>query len=307
MGIKFFENVFEIQKVLEPDYHFINKIQMNGTLLNNDFLDLFREHHVRIGVSLDGPQPIHDTHRPYPDGKGSFDDVMAGIQLLNESCSNGHGQSNIQSIWGKGALAIFTTNTIAHKDHFYHFFEQQNLNLKINPLFFEGRGRDVQHDLGLTPKEMRNVMVDLFDEWFYQDPPTIFIEPFGEIVRNLITGQPQACIFSGKCQDKFLHVAPDGDIYLCGLWPSEKFCLGNINTRDVPEILASPILQHVEQERNLTKEHCSQCEFYAICNSGCLRRSFAKRGNFADHDEHCPYYKRLFTHLHQAMAQELGT
>ncbi|MFD2350510.1 FxsB family cyclophane-forming radical SAM/SPASM peptide maturase [Nonomuraea ferruginea] len=58
------------------------RIHTNGLLLDEGFCDLFAEHGVRVGVSLDGDRRANDLHRRYADGRGSYDQVSRALRLL---------------------------------------------------------------------------------------------------------------------------------------------------------------------------------------------------------------------------------
>jgi uncharacterized protein len=74
----------------------------NGSRVPN-FLDLFEEFRETISdfrVTLDGPPRIHDSRRPYKNGKGSFSDVVFAIEHL---LRNGH-QVKMQTVAGTGNI-----------------------------------------------------------------------------------------------------------------------------------------------------------------------------------------------------------
>jgi uncharacterized protein len=54
-------------------------ITTNGTLLTCEVYERLVNNNVDIWVSLDGPKPVHDSARKYPDGRGSFDDIIENI------------------------------------------------------------------------------------------------------------------------------------------------------------------------------------------------------------------------------------
>ncbi len=56
----------------------------NGTLLTDEIASFLKEYNVSVNVSLDGPGFVHDVNRVFPDGSGSFDLVMKGIELLKK-------------------------------------------------------------------------------------------------------------------------------------------------------------------------------------------------------------------------------
>jgi uncharacterized protein len=57
-------------------------VQTNGVLLNEEFCELFDEHGVGVGISLDGDREANDRHRNYRDGRSSYDAVIRAIRLL---------------------------------------------------------------------------------------------------------------------------------------------------------------------------------------------------------------------------------
>ncbi len=54
----------------------------NGTLLEEEAVSFVREFKVGVQVSIDGPAALHDRNRPFRDGTGSYDAVMAGVRRL---------------------------------------------------------------------------------------------------------------------------------------------------------------------------------------------------------------------------------
>jgi uncharacterized protein len=58
------------------------KVHTNGVLLNEEFCELFDEHGVGVGISLDGDRAANDRHRNYRDGRSSYDAVIRAVSLL---------------------------------------------------------------------------------------------------------------------------------------------------------------------------------------------------------------------------------
>ncbi|WP_433225039.1 FxsB family cyclophane-forming radical SAM/SPASM peptide maturase [Microtetraspora malaysiensis] len=58
------------------------RVHTNGVLLDDRFLDVFAEHDIRVGISLDGDRVANDRHRRYANGRSSYDDVIRAIGLL---------------------------------------------------------------------------------------------------------------------------------------------------------------------------------------------------------------------------------
>lgn len=57
-------------------------IQTNGTLINQEWCDLFKECGIGVGISVDGPEEFHNRNRVDRKGRGTYKQVMRGLDLL---------------------------------------------------------------------------------------------------------------------------------------------------------------------------------------------------------------------------------
>ena len=77
LGIDFFKKVLMYQeKWSNPNIKCDNDLQTNGTLLNDDWCKFLKENNFLVGLSIDGPEHLHDYYRCYSNDEGSFDKVM---------------------------------------------------------------------------------------------------------------------------------------------------------------------------------------------------------------------------------------
>jgi uncharacterized protein len=72
----------ELKRVLGDLCPLDVKVHTNGVLLDEEFCELFDEHRVGVGISLDGDRAANDRHRNYRDGRSSYDAVIRAIGLL---------------------------------------------------------------------------------------------------------------------------------------------------------------------------------------------------------------------------------
>jgi len=85
MGLDFFKRAVELQQhYRKPGMRIHNAFQTNGVLLDDDWCRFFHQHNFLIGLSVDGPQHIHDAYRVDKGGRPTFDRVMAGLALLKK-------------------------------------------------------------------------------------------------------------------------------------------------------------------------------------------------------------------------------
>jgi uncharacterized protein len=57
-------------------------IHTNGIILDEKFCELFDEHDIKVGISIDGDRAANDRHRRYADGRSSYDKVLRAVELL---------------------------------------------------------------------------------------------------------------------------------------------------------------------------------------------------------------------------------
>jgi uncharacterized protein len=72
----------ELRRVIEKACRLDLRIHTNGVRLGGQFLELFAEQQVRIGISLDGDRAANDRHRRYASGRSSYDQVISAIGRL---------------------------------------------------------------------------------------------------------------------------------------------------------------------------------------------------------------------------------
>ena len=83
LPISFYQTAFETIEAMRPAHiELRHAIQTNGMLITPEWCDFFRKWHVGVGVSIDGPQRLHDAHRVTRSGRGTFEQTVAGIRLL---------------------------------------------------------------------------------------------------------------------------------------------------------------------------------------------------------------------------------
>ena len=60
-----------------------NAVQTNATLITDEMAIFFKENNFLVGVSIDGPEAIHNKYRKDKAGFGSFKDVITGLEILS--------------------------------------------------------------------------------------------------------------------------------------------------------------------------------------------------------------------------------
>ena len=59
-----------------------NSLQTNGLLIDDEWAEFLSEYRFLVGLSLDGPQELHDTYRKRGGGRGSFTEAVCAVDVL---------------------------------------------------------------------------------------------------------------------------------------------------------------------------------------------------------------------------------
>src|SRR5260370_28060629 len=82
-GLPYFEKLVEFQKQYGRDGQQVgNAVQTSAVLLDKSWCDLFHAYSWLLGVSLDGPEEMHDLYRVNKEGRGTWKRVMQSVELL---------------------------------------------------------------------------------------------------------------------------------------------------------------------------------------------------------------------------------
>jgi uncharacterized protein len=76
VGKDYFRKIIEIFNFSLEEIIVNYAVQTNGTLIDDEWCQLFKEFNIHIGVSLDGPEKLQNKYRVYHNNKGSFSEVF---------------------------------------------------------------------------------------------------------------------------------------------------------------------------------------------------------------------------------------
>jgi uncharacterized protein len=291
VGLSFFKKAVALQKQF-PGKLIANNIQTSGTLITEEVLDFCKEHGFGLGFSLDGPLELNDRTRLFHSGQSTFEIVTESLRKARRRGL------------GNAAIVVVNRHNLNELSKVYAFARSEGINLKFHPLLNAGAAIANFSGLGIEANEFGQAMVRLFDEWFYDDTETI-LEPFWEIIGNLLSEQPSGCYFNGSCQSSYIAVDPQGNVYPCGLFDGmAEFKLGNLNEQDFVAILESERRQELRGRESRIAD-CNNCQYQKVCNSGCMFNAYTRSGTIEEKDYFCESYRMWYRHLGDVIDREL--
>lgn len=282
--------------VKSKSYSITPTIQTNATLINDDYLKLFKEYDFEIGVSLDGTKELNDITRPLKNGKSSFPLVYKGIMQLKE-----HGLKF-------GVLVTLNKINLNEIETIYVFFKESGVPFSIRPIFQTQYNKD--DNFQLTPDEYGNAFCKLFDLWFDDEKTdTSLINEFTSLIAqfvNPIEGLV-SCNFTMKCSEHFIAFDLNGEVSPCNrFYGAKEFIYGNILKQTLEELLNSSVAKPlIKRWEKLAKDECYSCEMQEYCYGGCPANSYTLKGDYYAKDYYCGAYKMIYHHINEKIQSVL--
>jgi len=299
LGVDFFRKAVELQKKYAPNgLKITNTFQTNGTLLNDEWGDFFHAESFLVGISIDGPQDIHDRFRFDSKEKGSFKRTMKGLEILKKHKVEFNTLTVVNSLNGNQPKKVYDFL----KDIGSHFFQF------IPIVERDASGSVTKETVG--PRQWGRFLQTVFDCWLSSDIGRIFVQRF-DICLGLLMGLPSAlCVFSETC-GRAAALEHNGDLYSCDHFVFKDYFLGNITKQTLLSLIDSPQQKKFGRDKkDKLPKKCRQCHYLSLCRGGCPANRFLKQtGEKNTLNYLCEGYKFFFSHslpYFRAMAKSLN-
>ena len=298
-GLPFYRKAIEIQQKYCGDKEIENTLQTNGILLNEEWCRFFRDNNFLIGISLDGPQDIHDAFRRDCGGAPTYAKVMAAVELMART--------------GVEYNILTTVNSRSEErgTEVYKFLRSLGNFIQFLPVVEYVRMRDGKRPLIVSPDEEDAVeapwsvsaagygrfMCEVFDEWIKYDVGKYFVQLFDVTLANWCGVQPGLCSFCETCGDGLL-VEHNGDVYSCDHFVYPEYRLGNIMEKTLTAMYSSDDQQAFGRDkREALPMECKRCNYYFLCRGECPKHRFEYAANGEPYKNVlCEGYKMFFRH-----------
>jgi len=273
----FYEQVFELSDKFLSDKEVSYSIQTNGTIINEKVIELMKKYNIELGISLDGPEKVHNYFRKYKDGKGSFGEVIKNIDILKKN--------NVSF----GILSVCNDKTLEFSKEYYPFFKS------IAPI----RSLDlippdcVESQTILSKGNLSKIFTDIFNQWFYDNSCTFDIRFLSETVKVLLGFQSELCTYQKNCirSKSMVSIDINGDVSPCDNLTHIQ--LGNVKQNSADQFISKSLERKrygmIEDKRI---NDCVFCEWFKQCNGGCTVNSKAGDNNY-----YCSDFKKIFSYV----------
>jgi len=276
MGLDFYRKAVTLaEQYRRPGMSLEHTLQTNGTLLDDAWCAFFKENNFLIGISIDGPRPLHDAYRVDKGGGPTFDRVMRGLRLLQKHGVEANILTAVNRVNADHPLEVYRfLRDEAAADWIQFIPVVERINSDGQTLYQQG---DTVSDRSVQPAQFGRFLSLIFDEWVRHDVGKIFVQTFEASLRNWL-GMPSSgmCVFNQTCG---LGVALEhnGDLYACDHFVEPDYILGNIEQQHMIELVASPQQRQFGLDKSSKlPQYCLNCDVRFACHGECPKNRFLK-------------------------------
>jgi uncharacterized protein len=274
-------------------------MQTNGTLLNEDMLEVLSRHNVNVGVSLDGNRLANDRHRLFRNGRSSHKQVLNGIELMRS-----------RPEWARlmgGALCVLNLNN--EPGDVYNYLISLGLR-KFDILL-----PDHHHDFP-PPRPVGTIgqiayglwLSKLFDLWLSGDHD-VQIRFFEELISLIVGGESLLEAIGAKPVD-LVVIEADGEIESVDTLkivgrPATNLGL-NVASNSFDEALQHPAIYSRMLGHEALCKTCRACPELKNCGGGYLPHRYSRMNGFQNPSVYCSDLQFLIGHIKRRLSSELS-
>lgn len=292
MGLPFFEKAVELQQKYGHGKVVGNGMQTNGLLLDKSWANFLNKYKFLVGLSLDGPEHIHNCYRLELNGSGSWSKVIDRAKLLMDAGV------------AVNALSVVTDYSVQFPEEVYTFHKELGLNYMQFIPCVETDPEDSTHaaPFSVSSEEFGNFLCKLFDLWqsdFENGRSTTSIRFFDSIFYSYVGLAPPECALLEECGD-YVVVEHNGNVYSCDFFVEAEWKLGNIMEENLIDMLNSNRQAAFGQMKSKLPESCKDCTWLMHCRGGCTKDRIRDPQD-KNLNHFCRSFKMFFEHADKSL------
>ncbi|MEU7942471.1 FxsB family cyclophane-forming radical SAM/SPASM peptide maturase [Microbispora bryophytorum] len=266
------------------------ELQTNGVLINDEWLDLFEQFGVRVGVSLDGPPAANDRHRLSHRNRSTADAAVRGIELLRER----------PHLFG-GILAVVDL----HNDP----IEVHDYLTSLGPPVIDFNLPHATHDappqrIDPGEPEYGRWLGRVHDAWIGADSYTHSVRMLEDIVA-LSLGARGAVETLGLAPADVVVVESDGSIEnvdtLKAAAPDAASLGLNVFDHTFDEAARHPAIEQRQTGVAALAEECQRCPLVSVCGGGYLPHRLSTERGYRNPSVYCEDLAYLIQHVQASL------
>jgi uncharacterized protein len=287
MGLEFFQKVVDMQRLHAKGKSYSNALQTHGMFLNEAWADFLRREKFLVGISLDGPEEIHDRYRKDRRGQGTFQRVFENAKML------------LKKEVPVNLLASVNDYSVKYPKKIYEFFVDNGfIFMQFSPVV----ERHPQNPKLVAPysvnaRDYGRFLNKVFECWikhfdFKRLKQKTSVRFFDNLLQKYIGMTPAHCVLHKRCND-YLVVEHNGDLFSCDFLVSRDTHLGNLHDISLKTAFESAAHIAFGERKAAYGDECKRCQWLDKCYGGCIKDRFHDPRD-KGHNHFCESYKFFF-------------
>ncbi|WP_249368859.1 MULTISPECIES: anaerobic sulfatase maturase [unclassified Actinomyces] len=310
-GLPFYQRVLEMcETYRRPTQQVRHALQTNATLIDETWAAFLAEHDVLVGVSVDGPAPMHDAYRVNRGGRGTHSMVLRGYWRLREAGVRTNVLCTLNAANQEHPLEVYRYLRDELSASYIQFIpivervERGDLSTAEagwrsasgTRLLYTQSG-DAVTSRSVSPLAYGRFLSTVFDEWVRHDVGRVFVQDFDGALSALFGIYP-VCVHAPQCGVN-LAMEFNGDVYACDHWVEPGWRLGSVLDSSFAELALTPVMRRFSRKKQVElTAQCRRCPVVGLCHGGCPKDRFECSVDGEEgHNYLCQGYASFYSHI----------
>ena len=279
LPVDFYRRAFRlVDRLKPPGLKLQHSFQTNGTLIDDAWCRFLAEEEVGVGVSIDGPQRLHDLNRVTRSGRGTFARTIAGIRLLRRHGVPFH------------VISVLSAEALAAPREMFEFYLSEGIE-RVCFNVEESEGDHVSRSF--AEADIADAYYRFLREFWRLAAASpdkfTFIREIDEATRQVL--RPDGIVLFNQLVEPFAITSMDWQGNLATFSPEllglknpayDDFIIGNVNRDRLADLPLRPVLARMRADIDAGVELCRRgCEYFSVCGGGEPVNKLAENGTFA--------------------------
>lgn len=279
LPIAYYEEAFALFDNARPaGLKLSHSFQTNGMLLTESWASFIRDHGIRVGISIDGPERFHDRHRVTRRGRGTHAQTLAGMRNLQVAGVDFH------------VITVLTAEALAAADEFFDFYVEHGIRqVGFNIEEIEGPHTRSSLQSSGARRAYAGFMRRIMDRLADSPPGTLTVRELAGALSAIADPSVARCrnhqveplaIVSVDSLGNLSTFSPE----LLGVAHRDYagFVFGNVHEHDLDDMLVSAAFERAHAAIRAGVRRCAEsCAYFEFCGGGAPANKLFENGDFA--------------------------
>lgn len=288
VGVSWYQQAYETVISKYPMLSIKSSMQSNGTLLNDEWFNLFNKYKISCGVSFQANYQKDLRCFNNPNDNSGYDEKM--LEKLEKIIID-------KKI---SPLEVVNEHNYESMIETYEYYKKIKNAFIMNTPILSSQVRE--NDLQLEPKKFVDEYMKYFEYWLF-DKDCVHERSVLEIMSIIIGNydKPVTCSYK-NCTNTFVTFNPIGEVFPgCSRYLKRDYKSGNVfEYNNVSEIFDSDgnkkFCRDVEYRIN---NICDKCDYFFACNGGCYVN--AEGDPTKVYENECDIFKMKFNRVYEIL------